>query len=368
MKGVRRRGAIAALLAVLAWPVFVGTARADDVLPVGPNPILNVQLASGALTVRTWDRQAISIATQGTLSVEHLDPARVDPRLHRGMNIWSQTVDGPKGEVRLPAETFELPPFSGRTHDAVVARGRGDTIVYVPQATALVVAHLDNGTFRLERYTGVFVAHVRTGRIALDHVSGTGFAEVLNGPVVATDSTFARLRVRTAFGNMYFRGCTSHQIQATSSFGSIVYDNGKFKPGLAHFSSEHGSVALGVRGNSRVQIGAHTSSGKIVSNLHAPASVRGNAAGTPEHFSAGAPIVTTNTKDGSIYLYNGSIRSNPAVRRQLIQARALPMQHVPSPHVEPRQPPHRATPPHAAPHAAPPARPPHPKPPESRLQ
>ncbi len=358
MVGIRR-GAAAAALAILGFLALAGAARADEAIGVGPNPVLNVQLTSGALTVKTWNRDTISIATQGSLAVRHIDANQVDAHLHRQLAIWSQTVNGPKGAVRLPPETFLLPKLAGATHDAVVARGHGNTTIYVPRTAALIVAHLGDGRFALQHYSGAFVAHVRVGSLVLDHVAGTGFAEVLKGPVFANDSDFARLRVRTALGNMYFRGCTSNQIEATSSYGSIVYDNGKFKPGLAHFSSEHGNVALGVHGGSRVQIGAHTGGGKIISNLHAPALVRRSAAGAPERFSGGAPIVTTNAKHGSIYLYNGSIRANPAVRKQLIRARALPaihpfvpqppVAHPPPPHPHPQQqhnpPPHRHNPP-----------------------
>ncbi len=71
------------------------------------------------------------------------------------------------------------------------------------------------GHLTLQNYHGVFVAHARSAGVTLDNVSGTGFVESLRGRVVATDSTFDRLRVRTATGDMLFQGCTSHQIQAS---------------------------------------------------------------------------------------------------------------------------------------------------------
>ena len=83
---------------------------------------------------------------------------------------------------------------------------------------------------------------------------------------------------------MTFRGCTSHQIEASSKYGSIVYDNGKFQPGLARFESDHGNVALGVRGGA--QIGAHSGSGHIVSTFHNGAPANGNPIPRRKRFAA----------------------------------------------------------------------------------
>ncbi len=193
----------------------------------------------------------------------------------------------------------------------------------IPRGTALVIAHVRQGGVQISNYNGAFVAQVHNGGIHLDHVSGTGFAQVLRGPVVADQSNFTRVRVRTAMGNMLFRGCTSNQIEATSKYGSIVYDNGRFQPGLAHFESEHGNVALGVAGNA--QIGAHSGSGHIVSHFeNNGAQVNGNANDAQATVQGGGPIVTTNARNGSVYLYNGSMRAHPAVQQDMLQGRPVP--------------------------------------------
>ena len=185
----------------------------------------------------------------------------------------------------------------------------------IPRGTALVTAHVGSGQLNLNGYHGVFIAHVRDGGISLNHVDGSGYVEALRGPVNASNSSFNRLRVRTATGNMTFRGCTSHQIEASSKYGSIVYDNGKFQPGLARFESDHGNVALGVRGGA--QIGAHSGSGHIVSTFHNGAPANGNPNTAQETVRGGGPVVTAVSKSGSVYLYNGSVRSHPRVQSEL---------------------------------------------------
>jgi hypothetical protein len=328
-----------------------GVARADDALDVGPNPVLNVQVVQGNVTVQTWDRQQIQVETDGLVRVRHLYPTQVDPRLTRQIPIGSQMIDGPNGPLLLPAESFVLPPLPGDSHDGVFVRGNGNTTITIPQSTALIIAHVGSGNVAINDYTGAFITHVHTGEVQLNHVGGTGFVEDLEGRVFASNSDFDRLRIRTGLGNMLFEHCRSNQIVATSTYGSIVYDNGVFQPGLAHFSSEHGNVALGVNGGA--QIGAQSRSGQVMSSFHGETQTQvqqapGEAQAT---IHGGGPLVTATSKNGSVYLYNGSIRAHPVMQRALLQGRAtLPQQryrssyYPPPSRSRPVQPPPRSRP------------------------
>ncbi|MBV8197342.1 MAG: DUF4097 family beta strand repeat protein [Candidatus Eremiobacteraeota bacterium] len=237
------------------------------------------------------------------------------------------------GPVTLPAESFVLPELPGSAHDAIVARGGGHVTITIPRNTAMVLAQVRAGHLSISGYHGIFVAHNRSGGITLDNVGGTGFVESLRGRVQATNSTFDRLRIRTATGNMLFQGCTSHQIQATSAYGSIVYDNGHFQPGLARFESEHGNVALGVRGGA--QIGAHSGSGQVISSFHREADVRGNPTTKQATVGGGGPVVTATSRHGSVYLYSGSMNEHPHVRQQLSGNARLPIRYVGPPRRRP---------------------------------
>jgi hypothetical protein len=190
-----------------------------------------------------------------------------------------------------------------------------------------VTAHVGTGQYNLSNYSGAFIAHVDNGGITMNHVNGSGYAEAVNGPVHANNSTFDRLRVRTATGNMLFRGCTSHQIDASSQYGSIVYDNGTFQSGLARFESVHGNVALGVRGGA--QIGAHSGSGHIVSSFRDGAQVHNGSNMTQATVRGGGPVVTADSKNGTVYLYNGSVRTHPRVQAELRDVQALPAEPRP---------------------------------------
>ncbi|MBV8372958.1 MAG: DUF4097 family beta strand repeat protein [Candidatus Eremiobacteraeota bacterium] len=312
----RWRGAAALILACACCIGLGAPARAAEQVGVGPNPWLDVQLQSGTLTVKTWDNPQVQVSTDGRVDIHHIDAASADPRIPRQYTAWSQNVSTNRGTVRLPEESFVLPKLPGNSHDEVVARGQGNTTVMIPRGTALVTAHVGTGQLNLNDYHGVFITHVGQGGINLNHVDGSGYVESLRGQVDAAYSSFDRLRVRTATGNMLFRGCTSHQIEASSTYGSIVYDNGKFQPGLAHFESEHGNVALGVRGGA--QIGAQSGSGHVVSSFHSnTATGRANPNAAQETIRGGGPVVTAVSKSGSVYLYNGSVRNHPRVQSEL---------------------------------------------------
>ncbi len=309
------RGAAVLLLACSCWLGLGARATAAQQIAVGPNPWLDVQLQSGTLTVNTWDRPDVQISSSGRLDVKHVGASVADPRIPRQYTAWSQSVSTGSGDARLPEESFVLPQLQGSSHDAVVADGQGNTTITVPRGTALVTARVGTGQLNLNGYHGAFITQVRDGGISFNHVDGSGYAEALRGPIQATDSTFDRLRARTATGNMFFRGCTSHQIEATSKYGSIVYDNGRFQPGLAHFESEHGNVALGVRGGA--QIGAHSGTGHVVSSFHNGSAATRNRNSTQETVRGGGPVVTAVSKHGSVFLYNGSVGAHPRVQAEL---------------------------------------------------
>jgi hypothetical protein len=321
-----RRGALMTLLAGLCWLGFAAPVRADEQYDVGPTPILNVHVTRGQVTIETWDRPQVLISSERPADVQHLAASEVDPVIPKQIQFASDQIQTEHGPVSLPAESFVIPELPGRDHDEILARGAGRMTIMIPRGTAMLMAQQRAGHLTIENYHGIFVAHARAAGISLNGDGGTGFVESLRGRVEATGSSFERLRARTATGDMVFKDCTSHQIQATSSYGSIVYDNGSFQPGLARFESEHGNVALGVRGNA--QIGAYSGSGHVESSFDDGAQVRGDPTTKQATVGTGGPVVTAASKNGSVYLYSGSMNEHPHVRQQLSGSVQLPMRPI----------------------------------------
>src|SRR6185437_4701120 len=115
------RGAATFLLALgCLTTTLAAQARADEQIAVGANPIVDVQLGSGNVTVQTWDRPDVNVSADGSVQVQHLDPNAVDRYLpHAGATIpsASHTVDTAYGPISLPAEPFVLPQLQGTRHD-----------------------------------------------------------------------------------------------------------------------------------------------------------------------------------------------------------------------------------------------------------
>jgi len=304
------------LLFAFLFAVCVGARASADSIPSTDSPVIIVTLQSGNVTIRTWDRATVQIDGDPTVQYNHPGAQAVAQHFAAQPyqpELWAQTIDTPEGQLSLAPEPFFIPPLSPSPHDAVSIRGSGDVTLTVPLGTALIVANVRQGGITIENYRGTFVAHVIGGSVHLNNVQGTGAVQVNNGPLFASNSTFDRLRVRTGRGNMFFENCSASQIQASSLTGTIVYDNGTFTAGLAHFESQRGSVALGVS-DGNAQITAHSDSGRVFDQS--------------QGFSGGGPLVTATSRSGAVMYFRGSIRAHPRLLLQL-PADARPFRRPP---------------------------------------
>lgn len=283
-------------------------------------PVVRIQMRSGDLTIRTWDRPEIQITSSDPVIARHFSAEAVARQLRGGdVPIFATSVRTSDGVVTLPPEEFQVASLANEPHDGIVVFG-GDNnatiTITVPASTAFVGAVVGHGQLHLIDYrTGAFVARVHNGFMELHNVAGDGYIEVARGPIVVQDSAFNRIRARTALGNILFQNCNARQIEVSSVNGSIAYDNGTFVPGLARFETLTGNVALGIAGGG-VQIGAHSSNGRIYSDFQRGADVRGNTTDTQAIVSGGGPVVTVSSQSGGVYLYDGTFKSHARKQQQ----------------------------------------------------
>ncbi|MGA7748174.1 MAG: DUF4097 family beta strand repeat-containing protein [Candidatus Aquilonibacter sp.] len=312
-----RRG-LAGLLSVFAF--LAGTSlcahAATTLIPTTPAPFVVVQLDSGSVNIRTWDRAAIQIDADPTVTFNHAPPRLVATRIPQQIPLWSQSIKTPQGqELDLAPELFPLPPFAPGEHDALIVRGEGDVTLTVPQQSPLLLINVRLGSVTVAGYTGTaFVAHVTAGEIHMENVNTTAAVQVNNGPIFISNSTFERLRLRTGRGNAFMSACRSRQIQVTSLTGSVTYDNGIFdQPGLAHFETTRGNIAIGV--TSGMQIEAHSGSGRILYDVGADGNVNRSADDAQATLLGGGPVVTASTVNGAILFFRGSLHDYPQFER-----------------------------------------------------
>jgi hypothetical protein len=328
MEAVRRGMRSAIALFVLAASCIAG-ARAQ-VMESGPSPVLNLRVPGGSVIVRAWDLPEVSIDGPASLSLRTVPPAVVERRLPRRVTLWAQRIMTPDGPTVLPAEDFVLPPLPAGDHPGFLVRsddGGGTTIISVPRETAVIIARIRQGMLRLDGLRGTtFVAHVGRGRIVLHDVAGTGFVQVERGPILATGSIFARLRARTAAGNLVFERCDAQQIEASSVLGSVLYDDGRFEPGLARFTSQYGNVVLGVAHGNGATIAAQGSEDRLFTSFAQGTPVERRDGDVRATVGGGGPVVTASSRFGQVLLYDGSLRDHPRLAQRVpLAARFLRM-------------------------------------------
>lgn len=284
---------------------------------------MRIQARSADVTIRTWNRQTVEVTSSAPFRAMHFGPQAVARAFPGGdvavFETQIQTIDG---TVRLPQEDFPVDGMAGSPHDGVAVFG-GDSnaamIVTVPASSALVLAVVGRGAVHVGDYHGALVTQMHNGGIDVSGSSGQAYLEAARGTINVTNSGFERIRARTAIGNVFFSGCTVRQIEVNAVRGHITYDNGTFSPGLARFETLQGNIALGIASGG-VQIGAHSSSGRIVSEFNRGLGSRQDAQAV---VNGGGPVVTANAGNGTVYLYTGSFKSKPASRQRLAAPRGV---------------------------------------------
>lgn len=260
------------------------------------------------IIVSTWDRPQIRIDSAGPITVEHQTRTLKleGPAAHPIPILAVKSADG---TLELPQEQFvvQMPP-EGTVFDDTVITGAGVMHITVPQNLTYLGASLARGHITLRDLKTTFIIKINTGGVIFNHVSGEGYVQVLLGPISIRDSTFTRLRARTGKDDVVMERCHAKQIEVASINGSVVYDNGTFEPGIAHFESATGDVAIGLASGG-AQIGGQTQ-GQIFTALDHGS----NASARPHEVNAvvngGGPYVSIASSSGTLYVYNGSLQHN----------------------------------------------------------
>ncbi len=289
--------------------LFCGVAAqaATQAFSVGANPVIRISAPSGRVHIIGWNQPTIQINSGNAVDIQHGDTAFVNAHYPRNLAIPGVTPPSAYNLPSLRAESFALPNLGSGEHNGVFLRGSGDITMRVPMRTSAIIVDVGTGQIAMANLRGTtMVATTRQGGIFLRNVSGTAFTQTLRGPVVAVNSTFERIRSRSLVGNLSFAHCDVQQIAASSVTGSVMYDDGRFRPGLARFESQRGSVAIGIAQGSNAQV--NTSRGTVFS-----------------HYNSHSGPVVTAMAGRSVLLYNGSLESHPnlAHRAQIFSAPAF---------------------------------------------
>jgi hypothetical protein len=317
-----RRAAGAVLFALFVSVTARAALAEPTTVDVSPHAIVLIQHTQ-PIWISTWDREQIAVDAGGDNPAVERRPGRsgpTTPTTPYSVPIPAQTIEGPNGQsISLGPENFpvQIPP------------GEHDTVrIQVPPTVANVMIPADTSVLsingfaatQIENYHGQLIAQQRAGPLVLRDVSGDAFAQNLQGQIFIADSNFNRLRTRTAVGNMVFQRCNVRQIEATSTRGSILYNNGSFQPGLARFETVTGHVALGVNGPASIAVKGPP--GQIYQNFDQPTPFIDRGGEANARIEGGGPLVNVVTRQGRVYLYDGSLLNKRALPPHWDQVRA----------------------------------------------
>ncbi|MBV8602915.1 MAG: hypothetical protein JO359_15230 [Candidatus Eremiobacteraeota bacterium] len=306
------------------------------VVDASSQPIVLIQ-HSQPLTIGTWERPQIAVDT-GTGDIPLVErrpiprPAGFDGSYQ--VPVAAASVPGPDGQpVQLGAEEFPVQIPAGSRETIRIQVPAGTSSVMVPADTAVLSVN-GAGATAITNYHGQLIAQQRGGPLYLRNVGGDAFVQNLRGQVFVVDSTFNRLRTRTALNNMVFQRCNAKQIEVSSVHGSILYNDGSFQPGLARFETVNGHVAIGVNGGANIAVKGQP--GQVFQSFEHPAQFVDRNGEASASVGGGGPLVNVVTQQGRVYLYDGSLTGR---RAQGLPAHwapiRAPLQHLQGPQQQP---------------------------------
>lgn len=320
------------LMSVLVAPL--AASATSNTFEVGEQAVVQVWAGNkGEITVKGWDRPVVSLESDDdSMQVTRRQVAFGTPQEPLTASIPLQTIkirdaNGNTTDGTLPPEDFPYARMRSGLHDdiRIVAGAGAHVTVLVPQTTAILdirfgVGGRLQGRIAVSDYHGGTLFALAGGGVAtFDNVSTSAFIQVLNGRVIATDSTFERLRARSNTSALVFERCRARQIELSTVSGPIVYDNGTFDPGLARLITARGPIAVGVATNA--QLSARTVNGRVVGlfDKRTPVDQRGDNEAVAM-VGGGGPVVNVLSTNGNVLLYDGSLaarRSIPPEWREL---------------------------------------------------
>jgi hypothetical protein len=309
---------IAAGLGTLVLTAFAALAPAHAAttssLDVGDQTVVNVFVrgAGNDVTIRTWDRPTVQIESDETPDVDRRSATFGPGGQPLTQPVGPANFRQPDGSrVLVPPEDFPLAGMRTGPHDVVrVQTGpRSHLVVTVPANVGLVRTVVGSGTTDVEGYRGANLFVLQGGgRVRVANTTTTAFVQLGGGRLQAVDDTFERLRARANGANLIFEGCRSKEIEASTIRGNVVYDGGRFDPGVARFESRSGTIALGVTG--AAQLTGRSENGRVYTAFAQRGTpIQQNAPNAATvTVGAGGALVNALSAQGDVYLYDGSLR------------------------------------------------------------
>jgi hypothetical protein len=320
--GALRSLAASAFFALFCWAVPNAAGATETVsYDVADGSVVFIHTTDADVTVRTWDRNVVSAEWDDD---RQMAVSKRSYNATGGFAVPKRTIrvsraGDPLRTIDLPPEDFPIDSLAPGLHDMItflqtkrpddfetLATASAHLTVTIPASTGSVFVRTNKGAVTIEHYRGTGLVFADNAQVFLNDVQGAFFLQVVNGRTYAIDSIFERLRARSNNGAFVFERCSSKQIDVQTYDGVIVYDDGRFQPGLARFASENGDIAIGTA--SAAQLAGRSVEGHVYTNFDRPTQIDAPVPGQANAIlGPGGPLITVSTVRGNAFLYDGGM-------------------------------------------------------------
>lgn len=231
-------------------------------MPVAPEALIRLCVASGTLTIHSWDKQEIRVRSA---DAEQIEFRRVDkpkdpnaPATYVAVMVWDKASRAnPRRDCQAIADVeMDVPAgaaVQAQTHD-------GDIRI---AGIAKAYAGSQNGDITIERVTRLVEAGTLGGSILLKDSSGRGSLKSAGGIVEAVnlrgvDASDA-LEVFTVSGDVQLDRVSIRKVAVNSVSGAVTMSGALAKQGYYNFSNMTGDLLLELPADASFRLSAKVS-------------------------------------------------------------------------------------------------------------
>lgn len=236
--------------------------KVERSMTVAPEALVTLCVASGTLTIHSWDKQEIRVRS---IDAEQIEFRRIDkpkdlsaPATHVAVMIWDKASRAnPKRDCQAIADVeMDVPAGSAvqaQTHD-------GDINI---AGVAKVYAGSQNGDITIERVSRLVEAGTLGGSISLKDSSGRGSLKSAGGIVEAVNIRAVdvndTLEVSTVSGDIQLDRLLIPKVSVNSVSGAVTMSGALAKQGYYNFSNVTGDLLLELPADASFRLSAKVS-------------------------------------------------------------------------------------------------------------
>jgi DUF4097 and DUF4098 domain-containing protein YvlB len=260
---------------------------ADTTFQVQPGARLSVDMMSGSVTVRTWDRASMRVVTSGSGAgrlnvIRRGDNIRLESQ-RSGFHPPNQNV---RYEVMVP-RSFSV-SLDGIRMDASVDGVHGD----------VSISNVE-GAISIAAVTGSVEVESVNGAVTVSSVHGSVSVETVN-QAVRLSGVRGDVSAETVNGGIHMQGIDSRQVTASTVAGIVEYSGAIVDGGRYALATHNGRITLAVPEGANATMIITTRNGQVDAAF--PVRVSGTSGST----------VTTRFGNGSARVelesFNGTVR------------------------------------------------------------